>query len=213
MISVLKPAKFITAVTVLLILLFAFSTVVSARHFSVSRVLNDNSNATSSASKKEERTALKQEKLEARKLKFCEKVESRINKRSVKMVTKAESMITRFDNIAGKVKDYYTNKLLPKGGTIDNYDALVADVAAHEAAVNEAVANAQSGISSFDCDANDPKGRLDNFRVDMKTVITALKDYRTSVINLLVAVRTKGKNIKTSEATGSSEPATSSASP
>ena len=213
MISVLKPAKFITAVTVLLILLFAFSTVVSARHFSVSRVFNDNSNATSSASKKEERTALKQEKLEARKLKFCEKVESRINTRSVKMVTKAESMITRFDKIAGKVKDYYTNKLLPKGGTIDNYDALVADVAAHEAAVNEVVANAQSGISSFDCEANDPKGQLHNFKVDMKAVITTLKDYRKSVVNLLVAVRTKGKNIKTSEATGSSEPATSSASP
>ena len=85
----------------------------------------------------------------------------------------------------------------------------MADVAAHEAAVNDALANSQSGISSFDCDATDPKGRLDNFKVDMKAVIVALKEYRTSIVNLLVAVRTKGKNIKTSEATGSAEPTTS----
>lgn len=208
MIRVLKPAKLITAVTISLILIFAFSSVVGAHHFSVSRVLNE-TDATSSASKKEEKKALRQEKLEVKKLKVCERVESKINKRSVKMVTKAENMITRFDKISGKVKDYYTNKLLPKGGTIDNYEALVADVAAHEAAVNDAVANAQSGISSFDCDANDPKGRLSNFKVDMKSVIAALKDYRTTVVNLLVAVRTKGKNIKSPGATSSAEPTTS----
>lgn len=208
MIRVLKPAKLITVVTIFLISLFVFSSVVGAHHFSVSRVLHGE-DATSSASKKEEKQVLKQAKLEAKKLQICEKVESKIKNRSVKMVTKAESMVTRFGKIATKVKDYYTNKLLPKGGTIDNYEALVADVAAHEAAVNDAVANAQSGISSFDCDANDPKGRLGNFKVDMQEVKTALKDYRTTIVDLLVAVRTKGKNIKSPGATSSAEPTTS----
>ena len=208
MIRVLKPAKLITAVTIFLILLFAFSSIVSARHFSITHV-KSHKDATSSASKKEERKALREEKLEAKKLQICERVESKIENRSVKMVNKEENMVTRFDKIATKVKDYYTDKLLPKGGTIDNYDALVADVAAHEAAVNDAVATAQSGTSSFDCDANDPKGRLGNFKVDMKSVITSLKEYRTSVVNLLVAVRTKGKNIKSPGATSSAEPTTS----
>jgi len=209
MIRVLKPTKLITAVTIFLILLFAFSSVVGARHFSVSRVLNESSHATSSASKKEEKKALKQEKLEAKKAQICEKVEAKIKKRSVKMVTKAESMVTRFDKIASRVKDYYTNKLLPKDGTIDNYGALVADVAAHEAAVNDAVATAKTDTSSFDCDANDPKGRLHNFKADMNAVKAALKDYRTSIVDLLVAVRTAGKNIKSPGATSSAEPTTS----
>lgn len=208
MIRVLKPARLITVVTISLILLFAFSSVVGAHHFSVSRVLHGK-DATSSASKKEEKQALKQAKLEAKKLQICEKMESKIKKRSVKMVTKAENMVTRFDKIAHRVEDYYTDKLLPKGAVVDNYEALVADVAAHEAAVNDAVATAQSGTSSFDCDANDPKGRLGNFRVDMKSVIAALKDYRTTVVDLLVAVRTKGKNIKSPGATSSAEPTTS----
>jgi hypothetical protein len=41
------------------------------------------------------------------------------------------------------------------------------------------------------------------FRQDMVGVIRALKEYKESVIKLLVAVRTKAKNLKSSTATGS----------
>lgn len=207
-----KPAKLITVFTIFLTLIFVFTTVVAAHHVRVPRVLHEE-DTTSSASKKEEKQALKQEKLNAVKLKVCEKVEARLKKRSVNIATKADKMADRFSRIAERVKEYYTNKLLPKGVTIDNYDALVADIAAHEAVANNAVANVKSSSSSFDCDANDPKGRLAQFKDEVKGVIAALKDYRETVVNLIVAVRTKAKNIKSPGATESAQPATGSAEP
>jgi hypothetical protein len=45
----------------------------------------------------------------------------------------------------------------------------------------------------------------------MKGVIGALQGYKKTVINLLVAVKTKGKNIKSPVATESAKPATPSA--
>lgn len=208
MIRVLKPAKLITVFTIFLTLLFVFTTVVAAYHVRIPRVLPVH-DATPAASKKEQI----QQKLSEVKLKICESVESRIKTRSTGMATRAENMTTRFTKIADRVEEYYTNKLLPKGAVVENYDALVANVAAHEADVNNAVANTQSTISSFDCEANNPKGQLTQFKDEMKKVITALKEYRTSVVDLLVAVRTKAKNIKSPSATSSAQPATGSAEP
>ncbi len=222
MIRILRPAKLLTFLTIFVVFAFVFTSFASAI-YGLSPKLPHNEGATSSATKDEIKERVQdridnlKEKFEARleekKKKICERVEARINKRSDRLVTRAERMTDRFDKIADKVKDYYTDKLVPKGVTIDNYDALVADIATKGAAVDEVVATAKAAISEFDCDGDSPKGVLSLFRGDMKTVITALKDYRTSVVNLLVAVRTKGKNIKSPGATGSSEPATGSASP
>lgn len=208
MVRVLKPAKLITVFTIFLTLLFVFTTVVGASHFSVPRVLNE-VDSTPSATKKE----LAKDKLNEVKLKICERVGSRIKTNSTRMATRADKMTDRFSIIAERVKEYYTNKLLTKGVTIDNYDALVADIAAHEAAANNAVANAKSSSSSFDCEANDPKGRIAQFKDEMRSVIVELKGYRKSIVDLVVIVRTKGKNIKSPGAAESAEPATGSAGP
>ncbi|MDP2721058.1 MAG: hypothetical protein Q8O75_03910 [bacterium] len=166
--------------------------------------------ASPSAANKDKKQEI-QQKLDAVKLKVCQKREAAIRKRSSKLAIRAENMTTRFNKIASRVEEYYTNRLVPKGVTVENYDAIVADIENKEAAVNNAVANAKMAISSFSCDADNPKGKLADYHDSMKAVIAALKEYRTSVVNLIVAVRTKGKNIKSPGASNSAQPATSSA--
>jgi hypothetical protein len=98
-------------------------------------------------------------------------------------------IIERFDDIAARVENFYTSKLVPKGKTLGNYDALVADIQSKKTAVNAALTKAQSDINGFSCTADDPKGLLRQYRLDMQAVKGALQDYRKSIKNLIVAVR------------------------
>lgn len=81
------------------------------------------------------------------------------------------------------------SKVVPSGKTIANYDSLVADIQAKKSAVQTALSIAQNDANSFSCTGDDPKGQLTQFRKDMQAVKKALKEYRTSIKNLIVAVR------------------------
>jgi len=211
--------KFTSILSVLIIFSFIFTASASARFVfpGNDRVLSETDESTASATRRDkikerihdrlEKLKEKfEERLEARKEKICERIEAKITKRSDRLVEKAGNMASRFDKIVGKVKDYYTEKLVPRGVVVENYDALVADIEAKKMKVTEALDSAGEVISEFDCSGEKPKGILSLFRDDMKNVITALREYRKSVVNLIVAIRTKGKNIKTEEATSSATP-------
>ncbi|HSX58003.1 MAG TPA: hypothetical protein VLE47_01890 [Candidatus Saccharimonadales bacterium] len=145
--------------------------------------------------------ALRQEKLEAVKEKVCETKKTNIVRRSTKLAERAENQINNFDQKATKVETYYTDKLVPKGITLDNYNDLVADVAAKKQAATDAVDAAKAAAQSFDCSGNDPKGQLNNFHTDMQNAIKAMKEFRVSIINLIVAVRTASGKTASSSAT------------
>ena len=98
-------------------------------------------------------------------------------------------MQVKFDAIAQRVETYYTSKVVPSGKTVANYDNLVADVQSKKAAIKTALSEAQNGVENFACSADDPKAQLKQFRVNMQAVKSALKEYRTSIKNLIVAVR------------------------
>ena len=100
------------------------------------------------------------------------------------------NMLDVFDKIATRVKDHYTNTVVPSGKTVSNYSSLVADIAAKKAAVSAALTAAQTGVDSFSCDGDNPKGVLSDFHTDMRSVKSALKDYRAAINKLIVAVRT-----------------------
>ncbi len=98
-------------------------------------------------------------------------------------------MEEKFDVIAKRVEDYYTSKVVPSGKTVANYASLVADIQTKKGAVQTALTQAQTNAASFACTSDDPKGQMTQFKDDMRTVKAALKDYRTSIKNLIVAVR------------------------
>lgn len=131
---------------------------------------------------------LAQAKLQNAKLKACQARENGIKNRSTSLAKLAKNMQDKFDVIAKRVEDYYTGTVVPSGKTVANYDTLVSDIQTQKTAVQTALTKAQSDFSSFSCTSNDPKGAMTQFRDDMQSVKQALKDYRTSIKNLIVAV-------------------------
>lgn len=121
-------------------------------------------------------------------LSSCMARESAIKNRMVHLVNLTTNMETVFDSIAARVENYYIDKVKSEGKTVSNYDSLVAAIATQKAEIAMAVANAQTDADSFSC-ANTPSSQALKFMQDMQSVKEALKKYRTSINNLIVAVR------------------------
>lgn len=118
----------------------------------------------------------------------CQAKESALKKRMEQLTQLATTMQEKFSTISMRVEQYYSAKVLPGGKTVNNYSELVADIQAKKAAVHSAVTTAQTDTTNFTCNTG-PKEQLTQFRYDMQAVKTALKNYRTSIKNLIVAVR------------------------
>lgn len=129
------------------------------------------------------------QKLTEAKLKVCQNKEAAIQKRNTQLNKTAETMMTKFDGIATKVETYYTSKVVPSGKTVSNYDALVAEIATKKSAVRTDLTKANTDATAFKCSGDNPKAQLILFRTDMQKVKQDLKDYRTSIKTLIVAVR------------------------
>lgn len=135
------------------------------------------------------RNTRRQSHLTEVKLKVCQNREAAIKKRAENLGKMASSMLKKFAAHAQRVEEFYTTKVVPSGQTVANYDSLVADIQTKNTAVQIALTQAQSNVSSFTCSGTDPKGQLTQYRSDMLAVKSALKDYRTAIKNLIVAVR------------------------
>ncbi|HET7098997.1 MAG TPA: hypothetical protein VFI61_02075 [Patescibacteria group bacterium] len=122
-------------------------------------------------------------------LKSCQSREDAVKTRMNSLIRLVTNMESKFDSIAQRVKDFYTNTLVPSGKIVPNYDALVANIQAKKDVITTDLNKAQTDINAFSCTADDPKSLLTSFRTDMQKVKLDLKDYRTSIKNLIVAVR------------------------
>jgi len=128
-------------------------------------------------------------RLEGKKLEACQKREQSIKQRIDRLNSFVENMLEKFDAIAERVKEYYLTKVEPGGKTLANYDALVAQVDESKTAVNDALAQAKLNAEEFDCEGDDPKGMMEQFKTDMLAVKQALKEYRTAIKDLIVGIR------------------------
>ena len=122
------------------------------------------------------------------KARACEAKEKAVKKRISHLTSLVTAMESKFDKIAQRVKDYYANKVVPSGKTVANYNDLVTAIATKKDAVNAAIKTAQTDSDSFSCTSTNPKDQLTQFRTDMQNVKKALKEYRASIKNLIVAV-------------------------
>lgn len=96
--------------------------------------------------------------------------------------------LNTFNAIQNRVTDFYTKKQL----NVTNYTALKSAADAKYAAAVSAV-NAVKNSPAFECGSDDPIGAADQFKAKVKTMHDALKDYRSSVLALLHAVKTAAK--------------------
>ncbi|MEK7573812.1 MAG: hypothetical protein AAB531_05295 [Patescibacteria group bacterium] len=129
-------------------------------------------------------------RLQNAKLKACEAHSASITRRSSHLVELADKMIKVFTSIANRVEQYYLTKVLPTGATLSSYDELVADITTKENAIVPLLEAAQADAANFTCTGDNPKAQLTQYKTDMQAVIRGLKEYRTAVRNLIVAVRT-----------------------
>jgi hypothetical protein len=117
------------------------------------------------------------------------------------LVRLSNNMVGVFDSISARVQAYYTDTVLPTGATLANYNELVADIESKKDAVDTAINEAQIDVNSFSC-LGDVRALYNEFRADMFTVKASLKEYRTSIKNLIVAVHTAVPDEDESEANG-----------
>jgi hypothetical protein len=123
--------------------------------------------------------------LVAAQLKSCQNRQKAITNIMARISDRGQKQLTLFGTIATRVEAFYTDK----GKTLSNYDALVADVNAKAATAQIAVNATNSAGSGFSCDGTNPKGFVSLFQASLKSEISALQDYRTSVKNLTVGVK------------------------
>jgi len=119
----------------------------------------------------------------------CSARENTIKTRLINLTTFAENMAIKFDAIANKVKLYYTTTVLPNGKSINNYDSLVENIKTNKDTVTTTLTKAQNDANNFTCSETDPLQQMEIIREDMQTVKQALKDYRSAIKNLIVAIR------------------------
>lgn len=100
----------------------------------------------------------------------------------------AQKQQALFGQIAERVEQFYTNKKL----NVANYQQLVDAVGTKKEAVTSALA-AVRALPAFSCDSDNPVGAADEYKVKLQAVRNALKDYRSSVQALLVAVKNAAK--------------------
>lgn len=138
-------------------------------------------------------------KLTQAQLRSCQAKESAIKDRMQSLVDLVANMEEKFSAIEKRVEDFYTTKVVPDGKTVSNYSSLVANIGTKKAAVDTALASAKTDTSNFNCTSDDPKSLFTQFRTDMQKVKSALKDYRTSIKNLIVAVHSVSPTPKPGE--------------
>lgn len=132
---------------------------------------------------------LRVDKLKDLRLKFCEVHHDEISNRSQSLGDLVAAMLGKFDATVTNVENYYTTKVVPGGKSVTNYDALANDIAAKRAIVVKDLASAQADVAGFSCKGDNPKGQITQYRLDMQAVKKALQDYRTSIKNLISAIR------------------------
>jgi len=129
-------------------------------------------------------------KLAGEKLKKCQLRETIVGNIISRVSDRGTKQIGVLNAISEKVQAFYVDKKL----TVSDYDALVSDVNAKKTDAEAALGNMTSiSTAGFRCSDNAPKELITVFKDGVESKNDALKEYKTSINNLLVAVKTAAK--------------------
>lgn len=137
----------------------------------------------------QQRVAQKREAVQTRlqdaKLRVCQNREKAITSIMARISDRGQKHAELFGTIATRAEAFYAKK----GKTLATYDQLVSDVTAKRTAAQTEVQNVKMLSTTFTCTGDNPKGVIQSFKDALKSELTALKDYRTSVKNLIVGIK------------------------
>lgn len=144
--------------------------------------------------------ANKPQKTTEQRQKACEQRKGSIDNRLSAYNKAANTKLTQFNTIFERVKKFKTDKALQ----VSNYDELVATATAKQTAATEAVAALKDLSGTVDCTTTDPAATVATIKTTTAAARTALKDYRTAIKNIVVALAQVNKTSNsTSTSTGS----------
>lgn len=121
-------------------------------------------------------------------LRSCQVKERNLGKRMEQLIRLSTNIENVFGKIATRIETNYTTNLVPKGIIVSNYSALTADIVTKKAAVGSDLTKTKNDVAGFSCATGNIASATSLFRADMQTVKKALKDLRTSVRNLILAI-------------------------
>lgn len=124
-------------------------------------------------------------RLQGDKLKQCLTRETKIDNAVSRIRDRGQKQLDLFSSIATRTEVFYTRS----GKTLSNYSALVSAVNAQKAVAQKAVDAVKSQKLTFSCNGSDPKAVGTEFKTAVLAQNQALKDFRTSVKNLIVGVK------------------------
>lgn len=122
----------------------------------------------------------------------CEVRQEGVKSRMSHLVQLATNMEVVFGKHLTRIENYYNTNLVPAGKKVNNYDSLLSDIQTKKTATQQALAKTNNDVSNFSCTGNKAKTLMTQFREDMQVVKKDLKEYRTAVKNLVVAVHASG---------------------
>lgn len=134
-----------------------------------------------------ERLEKRVERLSEKRLEVCEKRAEKISNRVDKVLERGGKLNSGHLKIQERVEEFYQNRLLPDYPVIGYVD-LVADMETKKAIVEDILVLAGESGPVFDCSSDDPVGQINLFKEDLKGLIDANKEYRTSVHTFVSAV-------------------------
>lgn len=139
----------------------------------------------------ETRRADPKERLDNEKKKICEHHQSKINRIVSNMNDHRQYIFDRITNMSDAVQRFYTEKNL----SIDNYNETLAKVAAAKSAAEEAM-SAQHAATTLNCNGNQPRADMSEFKEKRSSSIDAMTLYRAAVKELVSAVKQAAKDAR-----------------
>jgi len=163
---------------------------------------NDNLRSQAEQLLKTERQSVKT-RTTALRQKACEVRQKSIDTRTGNFATAAQRHLDVFNSIFTKVQTFHDNKKL----NVANYTTLVAAATAKQTAAQAAVTTLKALNVQLDCTQPDPAAAVATIKQAVGNARTALQAYRTSLKDLIVAL----KGASTAQDGGTSTDSSSSA--
>jgi hypothetical protein len=120
----------------------------------------------------------------------CEARKASFQTRLENLVERSDTHLSVLDKILERVKSFKTSKAL----SVANYDQLVASAEAKKEVVRDLQSAAsQKAAEDFACDRTTALEGVQTFKDILKQQIESMKEYKTAVKDLIVAVKTAAK--------------------
>lgn len=135
--------------------------------------------------KKQQEQAKKELLLKQKRIEQCVAKSEGVNTALQKITENRQRIFNRLSELSDKVQAFVTNKKL----VVANYDQLIANLSTRKTTA-EASINQVQAVNTLNCnDVRTPKDQLQTFRDKRKGSVDALKEYRTAVKKLILAVK------------------------